>query len=144
MPAVALARLPAQLERNRNKESRLRRLDELAEAGARAQAAFAAFKALDYSTATPIESVARSFSGGAMPDIQDAGLDKIEPAGWIRRRVALNFEDIKLEDLWMLLRQAESQRPPWRMVRLEILSSAATSGRGRIKIVLEALNFKED
>jgi hypothetical protein len=138
LTAVALARLPGQAARFRQKQGQLERLRGLAESGARPRAARQAFETLERPEPVPLDGLIRAFAGGAAPDIRDSGQDNLD-AGWIRRRVAVSFSDIGLEDLWMVLRQAESQRPPWRLASLEVLASATLAGRGRATLTFEVL-----
>ncbi|MEM7393242.1 MAG: hypothetical protein AAF492_12930 [Verrucomicrobiota bacterium] len=57
--------------------------------------------------------------------------------GWQTRTVRVEIDRIELDRLGVFLQQAESQRPPWRLVDCEIV--AADEGGGKVSLVLVAL-----
>ncbi len=59
--------------------------------------------------------------------------------GWSARSTEVSFNDVALSDLSRLVERAEIQRPPWRLVELNITASEQTPGRGRVTLLLEAL-----
>lgn len=137
--AVALARLPAQKMRFQQKQAQLERLYQLAESGNRGRLARRAFEALAPMDAVSLDGLIQAFAGTAEADIRDSEHDNLD-AGWLRRRAIIKFSEIKYEDLWMLLRQAESQRPPWRLAGIEIAASASAADKAGVILTLEVLS----
>ncbi len=122
----------------RAKQERSSQLRDLARDGERGRAARKAFEAVKQPLPVGIDQLVNFFAKGAIPDIRNMDQENLD-AGWVRRRAEVRFADITLEDLWMLLRQAESQRPPWRLLEIEIQASSTDTGRGRVVLTIEAL-----
>ena len=63
-------------------------------------------------------------------------------AGWSVRRVDVRLPDVSLADAAHWLAQAETGRPPWRVVEIHVVAGAE-AGRGRMNLVMEALERKD-
>ena len=63
-------------------------------------------------------------------------------SGWTTRRVKVTMAEMELIQLGWFLGQAETQRPAWRLKECSIEALKNRPGRGRIVLVLEALEKK--
>lgn len=59
--------------------------------------------------------------------------------GWAVRRIDARLEDATLAGVADMLAGAETMRPPWRVVSLELTATPGETGRGRVALVMEAL-----
>ena len=135
---VSLSQLPGRQAGLRARQERMSQLRKLAKAGELGRAARRSFEAIEHPTPLAIDRLADFFAGGVAPEIRDMANEDLD-SGWVLRRAEVRFSDIALENLWMLLRQAENQRPPWRLREIQAQASAAEPGRGQAVLILEAL-----
>lgn len=59
--------------------------------------------------------------------------------GWTLRRKEVILGDIPLTGIMTAIRQAEAQRPPWRLAECVISASPLTPGHGRVVLTFEVL-----
>lgn len=120
--------------------SQLRRIeDDLAQY----TACYEAFEQLERKQTVPLDVVLRLQKGLQKPEDTRPFQEDIF-GGWVLRRSELSFNDASLAGLMAFVNAAESQRPPWRMARCVIKSSARAPGSGQAVVVLECLEKREE
>ena len=62
---------------------------------------------------------------------------------WFVLQREVVIDDGKLGDIMRLIRKAEAERPPWKLVSCNIKSSSLVPGNGRIVLIFEALEQRQ-
>ena len=88
--------------------------------------------------AVQLDTILRSALGGAAADDVRESTEELDPP-WRLRRKEVVLGDLPLERVLAAVRQAEAQRPPWRLAECRIEASPAAPGRGRTVLVFETL-----
>jgi hypothetical protein len=63
--------------------------------------------------------------------------------GWRVRQKELSFDKLPVARLMQLVRMAEAQRPPWRLVRCVVRASSHTAGTGKVVLLFEGVERSE-
>jgi len=72
--------------------------------------------------------------------VDEAKEERLEAApGWTLRRKEVVFGTASFPKVMEFVEAAESQRPPWRMIRCSLRATSPDGGIGQAAIVLEAL-----
>jgi hypothetical protein len=134
--AVAARTAGARLEM---KVAWLRQLRDMERTASRCQEATDAFQGLATTRPPPLPALLkRHFPGAATADVRET--ERIEAAsGWTLRRNEVSLTDTPLDRVMAFLVDAESQRPPWRLVKCDIMAVPQVPGSGRVVLRLEAL-----
>jgi hypothetical protein len=104
----------------------------------------AAVQALAASTNQPPELAPwlREKLPGVEIDVQSRATTPLLP-GWTAHRFDVLLADVPLAEAGRVLAEAESLRPPWRTVEVQITAREGAGGRSRVALVLEGLLRKE-
>lgn len=80
--------------------------------------------------------------GHKVDDIREIRRESIP--GWTVRQTEIVFSEVPLGDLMEFVCKAETQRPPWRLIKCNIKASPRIAGSGQVVLLLEALEKTED
>jgi hypothetical protein len=129
-----IAQSAERLERSR---ALLMRLDELEFGMQDWLSARHTFDALDPARpsdpAVALKQTALKYRESRVADVPDAG------SGWTVQRREIAFSDVRLETVMAFVDRVAAQRPPWRLVKVDIQASDHTAGMGQVVLMLEAL-----
>ena len=91
--------------------------------------------------AVSLDDLAARVMAGVHIDDSRTMTDAIEP-GWNVRRVEWTLHHVPFDPLMTFVREAEAQRPPWRLVECTLRASSASPGAGQAVIMLETVERK--
>jgi hypothetical protein len=135
LPA-ALADGRRRLERKQQDLDRLMEIRRIAE-GQRTMRA--SFDRLEASQSAPLDSILRAAAPGRRIDQSDLGQGPAAD-GWRWMRVGLSLKEISDRDLIRLVSALEVQRPPWKVVALNIRGGPQTGQVSQVSLTLETLS----
>jgi len=111
---------------------------DLGKSAARSAAAVQLFEALPNTAPVPLAELLKQALVGLKYDTTEQP-SQTTIAGWTVRKMEVAFPEAELARIGAFVIQAESQKPPWRLVSCKIRSSTPSGGSGFVSIGLEAL-----
>ena len=129
---------PAIRQQLQRKADNWKQLCALRDGLGRYDASIRTFESLKSTRPVALAEVARNAVSNATPAIRFLET-RPAAAGWTLQSAEMSYDDVRLSDFAGLIGQAESARPPWRLMEINITALNQSPGRGRVSAVLEAL-----
>ncbi len=127
----------------RNKIETLDQLLAMKQMRDRHQAAVRAFEGVSNALPVSLASLSRAIVTNATPEIREREARNLAD-GWTLWQMEVVFSELNLGQVPDFLREAEMQRPPWRLVECSIASSRQADGVGRVVLIMEAVGKTGD
>ncbi len=130
--------LPAHRRHLEQKQETLAALRDFRRSLAGETSARHAFEALPTAPAAGLRQMASASLPGTQPQFRPS--DRTDLAGgWTRTRVEVTLRDTDLPGVLRFVAQAETERPPWRLIEFDMTSSERGGRAGRVTLLLEAV-----
>lgn len=134
----ALRITPAAWRRIERRVADLRELQGLRASLAEDRSARAFYEEHAAGEPTPVAELLRRVLPEAVAEVR-AVAAPAAPAGWVRRRVEATVRNVPLEALGRFLYNAETGRPPWRVVECHIVAGPRPGEAEQASVILETL-----
>ena len=138
LTAGSLSQSRTVFQRLDRKRVDVERLEAMQNEMTRRRAMVARFAELKRVAPAPIADLVKSVIPDSAPEIHEPPPQPVVP-GWSAQRAEISFAGVSLDRLARFIVQAESQRPPWRVVECAIRAPAPPGDTAPVRLVVEAL-----